>query len=349
MIRVLVESISDIDSAYYKYLLEYPPKGVLFLNKNKKLLITSSRKFLSRLKIKRLFHKILKYSNLPKIKKARKHFNVDLYHSSHTFLITDKPYVIDFEHYWILSYSSESAYGVIGKKLIKKLFLRKNLKYILPWTYAAYNSIPKEIRSDKKIRDKIKVVYPAVPTNKYPRKKYNKLKIIFTSRYFMLKGEHIIYKIYKILHMKYQDCVELIIVAPVPSNVSQKYNFIKFYDIMPQEDLFKLFEKAHIYIYPRYIDTFGFTILEAMSFGMPVIASDGFARRELITDNETGFIIPRSKNEIEHYIDKISELIENPSLLKSMSRRAFKEIKYGKFSIRRRNKVLKEVYESAIE
>ena len=86
-------------------------------------------------------------------------------------MITNKPYVLDFEHFWALSFGTESAYGIIAKKIIKRLFTSKNLKFILPWTYAAYNTIPRDILSSRGIREKIKVVYPAVPPQETPKKR----------------------------------------------------------------------------------------------------------------------------------------------------------------------------------
>jgi glycosyltransferase involved in cell wall biosynthesis len=112
-------------------------------------------------------------------------------------------------------------------------------------------------------------------------------------------------------------------------------------------------------IYPGYSDTFGFGFLEAMSFGIPVVTVDGFARKELVENKRTGFVIEKnfelnekSIQEInEEIIKKIEEktsmLIENKMLIKKMSQNCLEEIKNGKFSIKEKNKLMKRVYEGS--
>jgi len=39
-------------------------------------------------------------------------------------------------------------------------------------------------------------------------------------------------------------------------------------------------------------ETFGLVIVEAMASGLPVIASDWNGYRDLVTDGETGFLVP---------------------------------------------------------
>ncbi|RIB35236.1 MAG: hypothetical protein BXU00_02830 [Candidatus Nanoclepta minutus] len=349
MIKVRVESLGKLDSSYYKYLFLYPPDGVIYLNKIKDTLITSSRKFISYLKVKRIIYSSIGRFPIFKIRKVSSS-DLDLYHTSHLFLFTDKPYVTDFEHYYIFFFTHYPAYSGIGKIIIKKLFKQKNLKYLLPWTYEAYNTIPEEIRKDPKIREKLKVIYPAVPAEEYVDKDFDKIRLLFVARYFYAKGGSTVLKVFENLNKRYD--IEMFIVTPkkwISDKILKKYNFIKWLESLTDEGLRNLYRKSHIYVYPGYSDSFGFTILEAMSYGNVVVTSEGFARREIIENEKTGYIIKRDKDEIKKYTDVISSLIENTNLIKEISLNAWKEIKYGKFSIGNRNKSLKEIYESSIK
>jgi hypothetical protein len=63
---------------------------------------------------------------------------------------------------------------------------------------------------------------------------------------------------------------------------------------IPYEKKTTLYSAADIFISlsDNYQETFGLTILEAMSHGLPVIASDFSGYKELVEDNGTGFLIP---------------------------------------------------------
>ena len=64
---------------------------------------------------------------------------------------------------------------------------------------------------------------------------------------------------------------------------------------------------------------FPLSILEANECGIPTISFDfGESVHETIINNKTGFIV----NTIEEYINKLKEVMDNPSLLKELSKNA---------------------------
>ena len=165
------------------------------------------------------------------------------------------------------------------------------------------------------------------------------------------------------LTKKYKN-VYAIFNSEVPKDILQKYSKnkkIEFCPLVPQKKLFEIYEKSDILIYPGYTDSFGFAYLEAMSFGIPIITVDGWSRKEIVTENETGFVFQRPKefswNKIEgkekiiikQMIEKASLLIENKNILEKMSKNCLNEISLGKFSIKERNKKLKRIYREAIK
>lgn len=76
------------------------------------------------------------------------------------------------------------------------------------------------------------------------------------------------------------------------------------------------FENADIFVLPTFNEAFPLVNLEAMQFGLPVIASGVGGIPDIILDNETGFII--EKNDYKILSDKIQYLLENPELCQKM-------------------------------
>ena len=114
-----------------------------------------------------------------------------------------------------------------------------------------------------------------------------------------------------------------------------------------------------------------------MSYELPVIATDVYGNRELVTDGVTGFII-RSSELVSYYsgsyatrpmtgpkqwkeatlstdpkvvqelVEKASLLIENKELRRKMGKAARQEIEVGEHSINYRNQKLKKIFDEAI-
>ena len=131
---------------------------------------------------------------------------------------------------------------------------------------------------------------------------------------------------------------------------------------MAQEKLFnEIYPISDIFVYPGYRDSFGFAMLEAMSFGIPVVTVEGFAKKEIIKDGREGFVLdfsraipkPEMRRHSEEIVKKIVEktglIIKNKKLRDKMSKNCIEEIKNGKFSIKERNNKLKRIYEEALK
>lgn len=81
-----------------------------------------------------------------------------------------------------------------------------------------------------------------------------------------------------------------------------------------------------VYLYTSWFDGMPNVVLEAMSLGLPVIASDVGGIKEIITDKKTGFLIKDIFNE-EEYIVKLQELISGLYDLNAVRKNAFRALK----------------------
>ncbi|MCS7244594.1 MAG: glycosyltransferase family 4 protein [candidate division WOR-3 bacterium] len=86
----------------------------------------------------------------------------------------------------------------------------------------------------------------------------------------------------------------------------------------------EFFRKIDILILPSRKDAFPRVILEAFSFGIPVIASNVGGIPEIVKENYNGFIF-ESEN-VKNLIEKIEMVENNPSMILNMSKNCIKTI-----------------------
>ncbi|MCR4327265.1 MAG: glycosyltransferase family 4 protein [Nanoarchaeota archaeon] len=343
------------DSPYYKYLIENAPEGIHYLNAgNQKGVLINKNFFWFSNFLKRNIRRFVDFfgTSFPNTHLSPDG-DYDIIHCAHCLSKNkNKPWVADIEGIWQMYLGKKKN---IPQSKLKKILLDKNCKKILPWT----ESVKKEIEEVfPEVKHKLEVVYPAIPEKKFVKRKKKSINLIFSGRYFYWKGGLDALEAIDILTKKYKN-VYGVINSEVPEKIKDKYmknKKISFYGLIPQEKLFELYRDSDIFVYPGYSDSFGFGYLEAMSFGLPTVTVDGFARKEIIDEGKTGFVIDKPKNLnplvidkliVQELVKKVSELIENPFLKKNMSNECIKVIKGGKFSLKVRNRKLKKIYEFA--
>ena len=357
------------DSTFYKNLLKHPPKKVVYINaKNDNFKGVSSTSYFHYLKYFKRYLKyvinIFKIPNLVKVKPG----DFDLIHCAHCLNRSNLPWIVDFEAFWSFSVSSNISNSYFGRTLIKKYLARDECKKILAWDETAKKEFEAAIK-DKKILNKLEILSPGFPMPKYKREKKNNITLLFIARYFYQKGGQVAVKVFDELTKKY-DNVNAIIVSDTPKEFIKKYasDKIRFHYLMPQEKLYKeIYPKSDIFVYPGFSDSFGFSMVEAMSFGLPVVTVDGYARKDVVTDGKTGFVVDRTtgidyvrlERDPDYYVPEVdllvnelvkktSLLIENKTLLTEFRRNAIKEVDGGRFSLEVRNKKLRKIYLEAL-
>jgi len=77
---------------------------------------------------------------------------------------------------------------------------------------------------------------------------------------------------------------------------------------------------ADIFVKPAYFfEAFGIVFMEAMSYGLPVITHNTGALPEIITNEENGYLIRHSEDDILEFKNKIQSLLENKRKYKQIS------------------------------
>lgn len=201
---------------------------------------------------------------------------------------------------------------------------------------------------------KLYVCPNAVPDNlKNSHEKQSDLpRILFFSNLFVHKGLKTLLEAVEILLR--EGAKFKIIIAGTPTvkstellkSFTEKHanqDFIEIYEGCFGEKKAKIFNSAHIFVFPSEFkeECMPLVILEALSAGLPVIASDIGAISSTIKDGENGFLIP--KKEPEKLAQKILKILEDEAMGKKMSK-ASRERYQTQFTVSHLDNKMREIY-----
>ena len=89
---------------------------------------------------------------------------------------------------------------------------------------------------------------------------------------------------------------------------------------IPYRSLHQLYRACHIYVTPAYAESFAHPLIEAMSSGLPVVASDLAVHREICGD--AGIYFPRFSSQA--LAERILEIQQSPELGEKLARNGFR-------------------------
>lgn len=99
---------------------------------------------------------------------------------------------------------------------------------------------------------------------------------------------------------------------------------VKFLGRVSTEKLYSLYCKADVYVQPSLYEPCGITILEAMSFGKPIVATNVGGTPELITNGVEGLLV--KPKDSEHLAKAITCLFSDSSLKKKLGDNARRRV-----------------------
>ncbi len=85
---------------------------------------------------------------------------------------------------------------------------------------------------------------------------------------------------------------------------------------IPYHSLHHLYHACHVYVTPAYAESFAHPLVEAMSSGLPVVASDLSVHREICRDAATYF--PRFSS--DELAERVAQVYQSPGLAETLSR-----------------------------
>lgn len=183
---------------------------------------------------------------------------------------------------------------------------------------AVSNSCADEFRAYHSIKKEITIVHNGVDTNFFvPSKNRSNLRsVIYTGRFEVFKGLSDLIECSGIVCKKYPD-VKFILVGSgtildsLKKQVSKLKleNNIIFTGSLNKSQIIEYYQNATIFVLPSYREGFPTSLMEAMSCGIPSIATNVEGSAELIKDSENGLLVPQ-KNP-EKLAESVIYLLEN--------------------------------------
>lgn len=380
MRKVYLEPAWKLHSLYREF-ISHPPEGYEFITPH-----TFSQELLVSLGKSSFVQASLKWKALDPIAPLRlikaytEKFKkippgTDLTYACNHLVFRDEPWIVDVE--FVSCLLGHKRHLKRYKGIIERAFASDYCKRIICWTEMAEKSILSNLDCEQ-FEHKIETVYLAVHEKEFVKSyNENKLKLLLVGSanipgQFELKGGREALEAFTHLNQRYNN-LELVIRSDIPGAIKNRYkdfNNIRIIDnTISQEELEQEFKSADIFVFPSYM-TPGMAILEAMSYELPVITTDVWANPELIENGNTGFLVKKSEQVqwysqpfipdgrptqttdpkvVQELVEKTSILIENEELKRRMGRAARWEVEHGKFSIKRRNEILKRIFDEATE
>jgi len=215
---------------------------------------------------------------------------------------------------------------------INKLALEK-CERIISVSQATKNDI---IKFFKIPEEKIKVIYPGFNNicSLSPK------TIEISGKYFLYVGvikerKNLLNAVRAFCEFKKKDSQDykLFIIGKKGGEYYEKINdFIKnnklekeiiFLDFIDDNELSYIYKNAQVLVFPSMIEGFGFTILEAMSCGLPVITSNCSSMAE-VGDEAVLLVDPK---EIESISNAMEKIVNNEDIRKKLIQKGYEQIK----------------------
>lgn len=195
---------------------------------------------------------------------------------------------------------------------------------------------------------KIVLSNPIEPQHKDNKKTYDVIDILFVGSLSKHKGPHILIKAFQKIK---KDNLKVHIVGKGSylerlKNFAENDKRIIFHGFLEDKKLMEMYKMANLTVVPSiWYDNSPMVVYESFMNSTPVAGSRIGGIPELIKHGYNGFLFePGNINELTEIL---REIAEDPGILKSLERNAFKTAK--KYDIKRHVNKLEEIYKSIME
>jgi glycosyltransferase involved in cell wall biosynthesis len=308
---------------------------------------------------------------------------VDLVHSCQRLLLTRRPWVVDVEHGQpFVGTDFDRLNNPLTRAVILRVLRSAGCRSILPWSETAARAFVATFNPDAAVAQKIRVVHPAVrPANDYVRPSMTaECRLLFVANRpaynAILKGARELLDAFRVLRAT-RPALSLTVVGPTLDGFqasAKDVAGVRLVGPVTKARLDELYRNADIFVLPTLSDTFGMVFVEAMAYGLPIVALDRPFTRDVVRPGETGLLVPMPASVVhwcaddgrftmssDAFIQAVSKSLPEPALVRGLIealaalvddaalRRRLgaagrDEVLSGRFSVSRRNQALGEIY-----
>jgi glycosyltransferase involved in cell wall biosynthesis len=89
---------------------------------------------------------------------------------------------------------------------------------------------------------------------------------------------------------------------------------------LPLEDLQKYYQRAVVFCLPTHLEPFGVVFIEAMSYSLPIVATQIGAIPDFVSQGENGYMV--DPGDVDGLAKRLIEIIDNPNLIREFGMRS---------------------------
>ena len=268
---------------------------------------------------------------------------------------------------------------------IKHLLMKDNCKKVMFWSLAGQRTLQSYGGiDDERLLNKVTVVYPAIRTvpDNLIRLGHHDVSLLFSGDFFRKGGVNVVDAFERAQtlfpSLTLTVCCDETIDFNTPNaalrseyldKLKRNRRIIMRGRVTRHEFVENILPTTDIYLLPAYVEAFGFAILEAMAFGVPVISTNYFAIPEMIEHGISGFLIDTSGFDCDrmfrgYVVDDIPagfrshvtetlfgylrQLIESAELRQTFGMAGLALVR-KKFSFETRNRMMLDIYREAVQ
>lgn len=193
-----------------------------------------------------------------------------------------KPWVIELDNPYALTYYSRRSLLLLRPAVRFLLGRARHVSFMSEACEATFT----EIFGTHPTRTSVQ--YPFVPAQPVRKRADGPLRFLFVALDFRMKGGPELVEAWKRAGLA---DAELHIVTAERHEASDVANIVFHQPASHERLLAEHFPKADVFVYPTLFDSFGVVLLEALSFGLGIIATDLYATPELVEDGVNGRLL----------------------------------------------------------
>jgi spore coat protein SA len=185
------------------------------------------------------------------------------------------------------------------------------------------------------ISGRVRKVWLGVDTRRFSpsgnRKQSKAFRVLFAGRVIPRKGVPVLLKAVKLAQSAASRSINVVIAGGSQRSgylnsmraLSRKLNVsTRFLGTVPHSRIHKVYRQADVFVCPsQQHEAFGLVNVEAMSSGLPVIASNNGGIKEIVRHNKTGILV-KDYRRPQAFANAIVRLINNGELRKRIKRQA---------------------------
>ncbi len=200
-----------------------------------------------------------------------------------------------------------------------------------PSSYSAQTYAERGVPEEKILSFPLSVAQDLIPSGggRGERSKSGPLRVLYVGSLSIMKGALYLLEAIKKIKEESGENVILTVVGPIDPEIKsflRKYDGIfEYVGVVRHHLLREYYRRSSVLVFPTLDDGFGQVMLEAMSHGLPVIATSRSGAPDIIEEGRNGFVIPPFDSEA--IARKIVHCARNRDLLEEMSGRAAETVK----------------------